>query len=595
MKMKVDEKEQIKPNKISEPINNTTNIPIQEKENIFNILNIKLQNNSQNKSLYKYKEIYLEDTLNKNDKKLFLYFKNMEVFNNFRYCKCCKCCLKGIIGFIILNILFCIFSLGLCITLLIIINKFNDKYCKESLLNSKFPSFWCNFRTFESKVLFSNCIIIISLFLFEIISLLIHKKIIKLEMKKKIIVNIFIFINILFLLIFLIYIILFSYIFLNLTFIGNARLIENIKFNSNNTYNSNYKEYIIFQVNNNLLLFLLLYISLTPNTTIYVIIYFYLNLKFDEKSDDNSIKTISTNIGNISTNIQIKINNILCLEDITTKEHYKFKSIKITNMTNEFIYIKLENKQIINMLSITDWKYPILNKIYVKLMEISKIIFAIILILFILFNNKIINFNEYSLVKKIYKNYLKYQLIFLSYGDIEKIYINFFFIAFAISLIFILFFILKIIFFGGFSKYIYILISFILLIFFIIVIVITIFLSLILLIFAIYSIISIIEIDVNIFKNTELIICYVVLFLNVILDNILIILYLVLAIICTQLSINVNEIRKDCYNLNNNIISKNETHIDLFEFKGLDSKNNILKEIQIEGQPRYLYYSLYKE
>ena len=62
--MKVDEKEQIKPNKISEPINNTTNIPIQEKENIFNILNIKLQNNSKNKPLYKYKEIYLEDTLN---------------------------------------------------------------------------------------------------------------------------------------------------------------------------------------------------------------------------------------------------------------------------------------------------------------------------------------------------------------------------------------------------------------------------------------------------------------------------------------------------------------------------------------------------
>lgn len=77
------------------------------------------------------------------------------------------------------------------------------------------------------------------------------------------------------------------------------------------------------------------------------------------------IKTISATINGTTLDIQIKYNKNIYLQEIKSETKHKFKQIFINGVTNEFIYIRIKDEIIENMLSITDWVYPKLDQLYI--------------------------------------------------------------------------------------------------------------------------------------------------------------------------------------------------------------------------------------
>ena len=59
-----------------------------------------------------------------------------------------------------------------------------------------------------------------------------------------------------------------------------------------------------------------------------------------------------------------------------------------------------------------------------------------------------------------------------------------------------------------------------------------------------------------------------------------------------RLSMQINELRKEVDNLNNNKHSEVEEVRAGFKYVGLDLNEHSIEELQIEGHPRYLYYSM---
>ena len=58
-----------------------------------------------------------------------------------------------------------------------------------------------------------------------------------------------------------------------------------------------------------------------------------------------------------------------------------------------------------------------------------------------------------------------------------------------------------------------------------------------------------------------------------------------------KLSMQINELRKEVDNLNNNRHSENEEVRAGFKYVGLDLNEHLMEELQITGHPRYLYYT----
>lgn len=139
-------------------------------------------------------------------------------------------------------------------------------------------------------------------------------------------------------------------------------------------------------------IFILIFIfSITYNFEFLLL--FYLDLNFEENANDkkdnnnidNAIKDDFNNIdekikkgylfiGGKNIPIKIKTNKNLYLEQSKTGNINIFKQIKLDNIREEFVYIKIKNDAYENMLAITDWIITEPEKIYGKIYEIVKII-----------------------------------------------------------------------------------------------------------------------------------------------------------------------------------------------------------------------------
>ena len=490
-----------------------------------------------------------------------------------------------------------------------LLNSLIDSSSNNKDLNlPTFTRFWCNIGKVEDGVLISYLLLIILYLGFEICSFLVYKNIIKLKIEG-IFYHIIVGLNILFLIIFYIYIPLIVYLFIYSIIVATiSPLIVNEEGSSKRDKSSieeQWEEHKSTRIANSIII-LLLYISTQLQLIIKNEIIIYLSMRFEEEGiAKEKIKSKSIYINNQKLNIDVRANQILYLKEKETKKICKFKQIKIDGLLkdrNDFVYIRLDNKAIINILSFTDWEYPDLNEIFLKLGKIAKFLYGVLFISIALFKMHISKESNYALLVSMDKNQNNQNIdsekprfydVFIMYGQLEKSITESRFALYIISLFFILLFMLKMIYFGGFSKYIFSLISFICSFVFILVNMIYFVLTFILILLSIFSLVG----YYNIFENDND---------NMIQSKLLIQLFLNIAIFGLMIRIfidnvylifSLNQIRKEVYNLNNNISSENQQIRKGFQYKGLDdnTKQYYLNELIIEGHPRYLYYDLYDD
>ena len=73
----------------------------------------------------------------------------------------------------------------------------------------------------------------------------------------------------------------------------------------------------------------------------------------------DKIKRKEITLGNQTVTTQIKLNKSIFIKDIQPeKETIEFRPILLESLRTDFIYIKLSNKGIYNMLTFTNWRYP---------------------------------------------------------------------------------------------------------------------------------------------------------------------------------------------------------------------------------------------
>ena len=308
------------------------------------------------------------------------------------------------------------------------------------------------------------------------------------------------------------------------------------------------------------------------------------NLMNDDKSKNTSIS-----IGGKSIDINIKKKR-LCLHDLSQKHNFKFKQVLLKGITNNHINFKLGNKAVDNMLSITDWDYPVIDPIFICLGDILKNIFYNA---FFIYLPTRFHANSYTAYKDIklalgFGQSVKFVKIFKIYGNFENLVTESRFYIYLVISILLLLFQLKRVYFGGTSKKILIILHFIFSILLIIIDVAYIILSLVLAIFSILCIFtfknyksyksSIKSFDISLYFQTALNLGFSSEFIYSIKFS---------AMLCELL----NDIRNDYNKLINDDIPEEEKKTEI-QFTGQDSSQHTLKEYIIEGHPRYLYYEL---
>ena len=179
------------------------------------------------------------------------------------------------------------------------------------------------------------------------------------------------------------------------------------------------------------------------------------------------------------------------------------------------------------------------------------------------------------------------------YGNYEKGITESRFVLYLISLIVLLLVMLKRIYFGGFSKYLFLMISLICSFVFI-------FINFIYLIFTIVLIfltIFTLSAYYNIYNNSKEDLFQAKLFLQFFLNIAIFGILIKIFIDSIKLANFLNQIRKEIYNINNNITPEKQEIKIGFEYTGLGEidKLHYLNELLIEGHPRSLYYQLNKE
>lgn len=574
-------------------------------------------------------QIKLEDSLLPESKKIYEQFQAD------------TCCGKGMIGqkiYLIIigaiNLLFIIVSLATLIGKDEYYLAYSASICASSTLSDalstysaslgistsntdSFTNFWCNIGSFENGVLISYLIFIIIYIAFEIFSLLIHKKVINLNINGGILYYIIVFMNILFFVIFYIYMPLIFFLTVYSIIVTASSPLQ-IKYqqsrnyynyytrdsSSSRTYNSRTKSLLEEQWDKNkvvpiinIVFIFLTFIFDGVLTKIKKSIILYLSMRFQDQNLDNElIKDTSMYANGQNYNIQVKVNQILRLEEVRTKRLYKFKEIKIEGVTDNFIYVRLDNKAITDLLSFTDWEYPDLNEIFLKLGEIANLIYGILytsIPLFKMHLNKEPNYLTIStntLGSSIGPSGKKitFLSVFTMYGSFEFSVTNTRFITNVIDLAFILFFMLKRIYFGGFKRTIMIIICFILTIIFVLDNIVNLILSFLMILFSIFSIVS----YYNGFKYLKDDMIQTKLFIQLFLNMSIFSMTISLLIKSIRLSMQINELRKEVDNLNNNKHSEVEEVRAGFKYVGLDLNEHSIEELQIEGHPRYLYYSM---
>jgi len=469
--------------------------------------------------------------------------------------------------------------------------------------------FWCDFGNFESGITISNFIFIILHICFQIISYLIHKGIIKLDIKKGKSYYLIVLINSLFYAIFMLFIPLLLYLFIySFIIIFSSPLEIDSNFISK-TIKEQYqklwwKKYLILYIN-----ICIKFLIFTFNVKLswyfkpLIINYLNLNYKTEKEIEKNKKyeKKTSVIINNNIYNIKIISNDILYLKDMKLGTIYKFKQISIENITNGYVYVKLGHNSITDQISLSEWHYPELNYIFSQLATLCKLIYGILFVSILLFKCLIIKEANYSLyilsIKTIRRegkniNMPKFNGIFVHYGYFESLIVKSRFSFYLISIFFLLLFMLKRMLYGGFNSLIKSKISFIMSLIFVTLNVIYVIFDFLMVLFGIFSTICLSDIKLN--DSLVTFKLYVQLIINIIIFSITIKI-LVKSII---LSKNLNDLRKELIKFNNvEEIKEKDNLLNLDEFKYITIEGKIchLKEVRNDKLQRYLYYSLDNE
>jgi hypothetical protein len=240
--------------------------------------------------------------------------------------------------------------------------KYNNTYfgvntsIDENYGLTSFSKFWCDFGKVESDIITSFLIFIILHICFQIISYLIHKGIIKLDIKRGICYYIIIFFNSLFYIVFMIFFpLLFYLFFLSIIlsilspFVVDTKILSTIiKDIKNNRYECLWVERKIIPAISiilKLLIFIFNCIFLSNTKTLIIN---YLNMDFKKKREKNEKfeKNTSVIINNNTYNVKIISKEILYLKEMSLGTIYKFKQISIENITNGYVYVKLGHNSI---------------------------------------------------------------------------------------------------------------------------------------------------------------------------------------------------------------------------------------------------------
>ena len=496
-----------------------------------------------------------------------------------------------------------------------------------------FNKFWVDFGNYENSILVSFLIFIIFYLLFEILSLLIHKNVIKLDYKNGLFYNLLILINMAFYFLFKIYLPLFFFLL-----IFSYIVLFNDPNNPNNQYDPNdplsvnsmnddldnnfFKELddewgdkkLILLVNIICKLFLLCLLPTLISVKYSIIDYLNKNYEVNEDEDEdenkendeiNEVKT-SLILNNNKYETQIKLNHILYLQpindinkDINKKKIFKFKKVNIVNLTNSFIYVRLGLNSVTDQISLAEWNYPDLNTIFSRLADMGNSIYIILFFSVPLFKMHVKDELIYQLIKLANKsldnNELKkpkFSDIFDMYGSYEKNFTESRFILYLIQLIIILLFILKRIFFGGFKEPSYLLISFILCIICLINNIIYVIMNFLIILFTLFSIISFYDIN-NIIINDIMI--EVKFFIQLIMNIIIFSLSILLLKETVILTLDYNKIKNDMNKFINkeDNIDEDNPNFKPIEFKYISLEGNVCSIIEYRNinLQRYLFYS----
>ena len=569
----------------------------------------------------------VQDLLKGNDK------KDLEKYN-----RAICCCGSGMIGQIIflivmssINFVFTIAALSSLIkknAYYIILytlycplknNSILDDYLgtASSLLSgftgtdSSFKTFWCGIGNFEDSVLISYLIFIILFICFEVLSLLIHKHIIKISIEGEgILYYILVGGNSLFFIIFYIYFPLLFYLFVYSIIVFSTTPNTPLYSGSQGADPDadNWALNIGVPIVNTVFIFLL-YIFDGTLLKVKKSIELYLSMRYDNPNDNINLnnektkkKTLRIKEKNFESEIQS--NQVTYLQRVGQNDKiYKFKKIKINELANDFIYLFLNNKAIEDQLSITDWEFPIFNELFLKLAKIAYLIYGLLFTsipLFQLHLNKEYNYfisaNYYSstIMGISFDSSSKkpmFYSVYSSYGSFEFGTTRSRFSLYIVALFIILLCMGKRIIYGGYTRPIMILICFIASAIFIIENIIYVILSFLMILFSIFSLVCFYDINSNNSYPDEII--QAKLYVQTILNIIIFALCIRILIDNIQLTIMLNKLRKEYNCLNDGTESEDQEKIEGFQYYGLDNLPHILKEIQIEGHPRYIYYNLY--
>ena len=562
-----------------------------------------------------FREIDYLETLDSIDKTAYLGFRSG------KYCCSCCCCAPspGIRGSICNQITKCIINLILVAGAYLISYSYMEEYKdlkddyyikgKEILekfkvdpIYSSYKDYWFDYVDFDRKFLLCYFIVLALLLLFLIIEMIIYKSVIKKQKENGILQYIMIFFNGLFYIVFKIMFLIIIYDFVIFFIVlvskpfdieykieeydGNGKR-EKTEFEKNWQNEENNIKYIgvghLFLI---LLLFIFNLVLNTMNKTFLL----YADMNYTDTNEnlmnDDKSKNTSISIGGKSIDINIKKKR-LCLNDFSQKRNFRFKQVFLKGITNYHINFKLGNKAVNNMLSITDWDYPEIHPIDSCIGGCLKTLYynAYFIYLPTLFHAY--SYKEYKAIKAVldYGAKAKFAGIFKMYGNFENFVTESRLYIYLIIAILLLLIQLKRVYVGGTSRKALIMLYFILSILFIIIDVVYIILSLILSIFTILCCITIK--DLKSLVGSFNIYLYIQIALNVGFPSEFFYSCKYSVLLCELL----NDIRNDYNKLINNDIPEEEKKSEI-KFTGQDSSQHTLKEYNVEGHPRYLYYEL---
>ena len=546
---------------------------------------------------------------------------------------------------------------------ILLIKLEEEKLLNNYTNNHDIKHLWYNLRWKQNAIFLSNAIIFIFLFIFEIIQKSFYNTIMKKEKKKGKIKSIMILINFIFNLIFIIMSLLTFYFFIYeiiIVFIPPYKKKEKnyfLEYITSDTIEEEkleeeilYNKVIYYGIANVIAMFMVCTFNIVL-CFISKIIYIYLDLNFEDNKNSNNIvinnatnnQNYITTINNINSvnnmnrgnivnnnntvniinninintdkmkatsifiggkyiNIQIETNKNIYLEELNSKKKIKFKHILLEGVTNNFIYIKINNEIIENMLSISDWEYPKFDQAFIYLDNTFSYIYAEMCLLplsiYFYANECPIYFEIKEVVKNGYISDIKYMNIFNIYGNFEKGVTASRFYLYIVALIFIFLFKIKRVYYGGktnsFLKYISIVLGYLLIIlnfvFFI--------LSIILIVFGILSLNAESNYSAKFKEIYEIKIDDDMLVIGIVMQ--IIVSFSFLLDFCKVYTCSlylfsyIKKINNNIDDLNNNQES-NEVVQSEINYLGLDSIKHTLYEYQINGHPRYLYYSFKNE